>query len=319
MNLNHHILLIGTGPMAEAYTDVLKSLAIRFTVVGRDETSAAEFTAKTKINAVPGGIENFLTEENVKKFDHAIIATGPENLLSVMEFLLQKGIVKILVEKPAALSIEELLEAKQKLEQWQDQVFVAYNRRFYGATELCKQLIQEDGGLETMQFEFTELVHLVERRPRTQEVLSNWYYANSTHVIDMAFHLAGKPVDWQSYVSEGVLSWHPKTKYAGAGVTDKGVLFSYLSNWDSAGRWAIELMTPKRRIYLKPLEKVHVQEKGTFEIYELELGSNWDNQFKPGLYKQVESFVYRPEILYSLKSHFEQTEMVFLPILQGKK
>lgn len=319
MSLNNHILLIGTGPMAEAYTDVLKALAIEFTVVGRDETSAAEFTAKTDIVAVPGGVENFLTDENVRLFNHAIIATGPENLLSVMAFLLQKGISKVLVEKPAALSIEELLEARQKLNQWQDQVFVAYNRRFYGATELCKKMIQEDGGLETMQFEFTELVHLVERRPRTKEVLSNWYYANSTHVIDLAFHLAGKPVDWQSYVGEGTLSWHPKTKYAGAGVTEKGVLFSYLSNWDSAGRWAIELMTSKHRIYLKPMEKVQVQKKGTFEIHEIDLGSDLDSRFKPGVYKQVEAFLYQPEKLYTLRSHFEQTQHAFLPILQGKK
>ena len=87
------------------------------------------------------------------------------------------------------------------------------------------------------------------------------------------------------------MDWHNKTNFVGAGETEKGVLFSYISNWESAGRWGIELLTQNRRIYLKPMENIQVQKKGSVNITEHVVDLALDKEYKAGLYLQVEEFL----------------------------
>lgn len=304
--------------MSVAYYQVLLAMDIRMDVVGRDQKSAQEFFAATGVMPITGGIENYLHEGNSGEYSHAIIATGPEKLSPVLQFVLKLGIERVLVEKPAALSLEELQRDWSKLEPYADQVQVAYNRRFYRSFEYAQELIEEDGGLESVFFEFTELIDRVQVDQRPKEVLANWFFANSTHVIDMAFAFAGIPQTFHAVSMPGDLFWHEKTKFAGAGITEKGVLFSYLSTWESAGRWGIELMTKKRRIILKPLEKVQYQLRNTFDIKALERDYSLDEQFKPGLFLQVKAFLENDLTkMYSLRRHYAQSGKVFQKILAG--
>jgi hypothetical protein len=95
----------------------------------------------------------------------------------------------------------------------------------------------------------------------------------------------------QSVVA-GSLAWHPGgSRFAGAGKTATGALFSYLANWESAGRWGVEICTPASRLILKPLEKLQVQSRGRFDIVEVALDSDLDLRFKPGLYRQARAFL----------------------------
>ena len=50
-------------------------------------------------------------------------------------------------------------------------------------------------------------------------------FGNSSHVIDLVFHLIGKPMDWNFWHS-GTIDWHPSSsKFVGAGITDRNILF----------------------------------------------------------------------------------------------
>ena len=285
------ILLIGTGPMAISYTEVLKAMNKSFTVIGRGINSAKEFEEKTGIKPITGGLTIFLKENKVESNSLAIIAVGTEQLMTTLLSLIDSGITNILIEKPAAISIEELLENEASLTPFSKSIFVAYNRRFYSSVIEAQRLIEEDGGLKTMHFEFTEWAHKIEPLNKAFGVKENWFFANSTHVIDLAFFIGGKPKEWQAYSKSGSLNWHKKTNFVGAGITEKEVLFSYLSNWESAGRWGIELLTDKRRIYLRPLEGIGIQLKGTIPIVEHPFDDALDRKFKPGLFKQVEAFL----------------------------
>tara|TARA_R110002050_G_scaffold97132_1_gene202065 strand:- start:14094 stop:15038 length:945 start_codon:yes stop_codon:yes gene_type:complete len=302
------ILLIGTGAMAVDYSKVLQSIAKDFIVIGRGAKSANVFKEKTGISPITGGIENYLSENSVSENTMAIIATGTETLMTVMLQLLKSGVKKILIEKPAAISIEELLGNEDVLKPYYESVYIAYNRRFYASVMEAERLIAEDGGLQSMHFEFTEWAHKIEPLSKAEGVKENWFFANSTHVVDLAFYLAGNPTDWKAFSKQGKLNWHKKTNFVGAGETEKGVLFSYISNWESAGRWGIELLTENRRIYLKPMENLHVQQKGSVQITEHEIDSSVDEKFKPGLYKQVEAFIAEEKgRLPSLKEHISNT------------
>lgn len=285
-----NLILIGTGPMAIDYCKVIQSMKIPLTVIGRGESSAQLFYEKTGVKPKIGGVENFFSNNTISKNDHVIIATGTENLMNVLKTVVKTGVGKVLIEKPAALSIEELLDNENFFERFNCNIFIAYNRRFYASVIEAKRLIEIDGGLKSMHFEFTEWAHKIEPLVKAPGVKENWFFANSTHVVDLAFYLAGNPSDWKAFSTDGTINWHQKTNFAGAGITKNGVLFSYLSNWESAGRWGIELLTNTRRIYLKPLEEIEIQIKGTVTLQSHSFDDHIDKDFKPGLFKQVEAF-----------------------------
>lgn len=289
--MKKNILLIGTGIMAIDYAKVLKAQNRKFTVIGRGETSATKFEETTGIKPITGGIEKFIEKNEFPGNTFVIIATGTEALMHALLIVLKAGVEKVLIEKPAAISIDELLANEQNLKPYSAKVFIAYNRRFYASVIEAKKLIEEDGGLQSMHFEFTEWSHIIEPLQKAPGVKENWFFANSTHVIDLAFFLAGKPIEWQAYSKQGKLTWHNKTNFTGAGITENKVLFSYISNWESAGRWGIELLTEKRRIYLKPLEGLSIQYKGSVAISEHIFDNSFDKLYKPGLYKQVDAFI----------------------------
>ena len=310
------VVLIGTGSMALDYAKVLTSLEIKFKVIGRGEESALKFESQTGIKPIIGGIDSFLQLYPNQKGIGFIIATGTEVLMPILKKVLLADADSVLIEKPAAISIQELLENEAFLKPFGNKVFVAYNRRFYASVIEAIKLIEEDGGLESMHFEFTEWAHKIEPLDKAPGVKENWFFANSTHVVDLAFFIAGKPKKWQAYSMPGKLSWHPKTKFAGTGITEKNVLFSYHSNWESAGRWGIELMTFKRKIILKPLEEVQIQMKGAINIekhnYEVSVGYD----FKPGLYEQLTSFLeHKNDNLITLKQHIANSRTIYKKII----
>lgn len=311
------VLLVGAGPMAVEYAKVLVAMNVPFLVVGNDLKSSLIFEEKVKIKPIPGGLEKYLENYPSENFTHVILATNAANLLPLTLLVSQKTFCKILVEKPAALSIEELLKFEEELTAFADRVWVAYNRRFYKAFHLSRKLIEEDGGLLSMSFEFTEQVDRISNRERRVDLLNNWFFANSTHVIDMAFALGGVPKEMDSKVKNGNLSWHTISQFVGSGITENGVLFSYHSNWESAGRWGIELMTNRRKIILRPLERAAIQMRNEFEILEIESDYSLDQNFKPGLYRQIDSFLGTGEGLCDIKSHIYNTKHHYIKILNG--
>ena len=311
-----NILLIGTGPMAVDYCKVCLALNIPLTVIGRGANSAKLFFENTGIQAVIGGVETYLNDNKLSKESYVIIATGTENLMSVLKQVVQAGARKVLIEKPAAISIEELLENEDFFSDFDCDIFIAYNRRFYASVIEAKRLIEEDGGLQSMHFEFTEWAHKIEPLQKAAGVKENWFFANSTHVVDLAFYIGGMPTNWNCFSKGGDLSWHKKTNFSGAGITDKEVIFSYLSNWESAGRWAIELLTNKRRIYLKPLEGIEIQLKGTIALEKHSFDDKIDQDFKPGLFRQLEAFWNDDvEQLCSLDEHINSSKCNYFKIL----
>lgn len=311
------IILVGAGPMAIAYAEVLKAMNKTFKVIGRGLKSAGEFEHKIGVKPFQGGLSSFLVENQINKDSRVIIATGTETLMSSLLMLVDAGVSNILIEKPAALSIEELLSKESKLSSVANSIFVAYNRRFYASVAEAERLITEDGGLLSMYFEFTEWAHRIEPLTKATGVKENWFFANSSHVVDLAFYLAGKPVEWNSFSKKGELSWHERVNFVGAGITEKQVLFSYLSNWESAGRWSIELLTKNRRIYLKPLEGIQIQLKGSVDINEHFFDDELDRNFKPGLFKQVEAFLWdvKKEKMVSLAEQIGTSKYIYKKIL----
>lgn len=285
-----NVLLIGAGPMAVEYMKVLSALQIPTTVIGRSAASAATFQEKTGIAPHTGGLNQYLKANPLTTYTHAIVATGVEQLHDNTTQLVNAGLRVILVEKPGGVNSQQIRQLAQLTEQHKADIQLAYNRRHYASMALARQMIEEDGGLLSFHFEFTEWADRIAPLVKAPGVKENWFLANSTHVVDMAFNIGGTPMEVASF-SNGDNGWHRPTNYSGAGRCANNVLFTYQANWDGPGRWGVEFITRQRRIILRPLEEVHFVLRNQVVVQKAELGTDDDALFKPGLLRQVKAFL----------------------------
>jgi hypothetical protein len=289
-SLKADLALVGSGPMAQAYAKVLQAQKRDFCVIGRGTESAARFREATGIEVSPGGVEAWLDAHGDAP-PTAIVAVNASMLADVSGQLLRAGTRRLLIEKPGALDRLSLEAIQRAAAETGVEVFIAYNRRFYASTLAAEQLVAEDGGLASFHFEFTEWTHRIGVGSRPAAELAAWFIANSTHVVDLAFHLGGLPTQWQAW-SGGELEWHPAGAiFCGAGMTGRGAFFSYHANWQSAGRWSVELMTRRHRLHLRPMESLGVQAIGSLDIKPATLEDALDQEFKPGIYRQTTAFL----------------------------
>ncbi|MBO5632737.1 MAG: Gfo/Idh/MocA family oxidoreductase, partial [Aeriscardovia sp.] len=245
-----NIWLIGAGGIAIEYAQVLKALNRDFITIGRGHEKAQVYYEATGVKAIEGGLDNYIqTKPEIAEF--AIVAVNVNCLAATTISLMKCGVKKIFCEKPGFNEPRELEEVVNAAEDTGAKVYYAYNRRFFASVLEAEKIIKEDGGITSMNFEFTEWGHVIEKTNHPAEVKRNWLTGNSSHVIDLAFFLGGEPTQMSSYVA-GELSWHKPSCFVGAGVTEKGILYNYQANWDAPGRWAVELLTAKHRIYLRP-------------------------------------------------------------------
>lgn len=284
------VLLVGAGAMAIEYSKVLAALNVEFTTVGRSEANTQKFKESTGFNVISGGVEKYI--QTVKEMPLlAIIATGVEVLADTTTKLINAGVKTILCEKPGGINQKEIAQVSKLAEENGAKVFLAYNRRFYASVQKAKEIIDEDGGVTSFNFEFTEWSHVIAPLEKGLGVKENWFLANSTHVVDLAFYLGGKPKEIKCYTA-GTLSWHKSSSvFAGSGISMNGALFSYQANWEAPGRWGVELLTKSHRLYLRPMEQLQIQNIGSVKVDFVEINDSYDKTFKPGLYKQVESFL----------------------------
>ena len=311
-NTLSNLWLIGASQMAQDYTRVLKALDSPFKVVGRGENSAREFESAMGIPAQTGGIEKALQNESPP--ETAIVAVGVEQLASVTTQLLQAGTKRILLEKPGGMNLEELqkllLEAQSQQSEPYADVWLAYNRRFYEATRKAREIIIADGGATSLYFEFTEWSHKIRELEGKKEIKAVWFLVNSTHVVDLAFHLCGWPSSWQGW-SAGKLDWHPASaRFSGAGMTDQNVLFSYFADWEAPGRWGVEVLTRKNRLILRPMEELQLIPLGSVQVKPVTLDDKLDRDFKPGIYRQTEAFINGDTAVFcTLQEQVEHTKL----------
>jgi predicted dehydrogenase len=314
------VLLVGAGPMATAYAAVLTAEARPLTVIGRGAGSASTFEAAVGVQPELGGLDAWIAAGN-RPAGPAIVAVTVDQLLPTTLALLEAGATRILVEKPAALSVAELAQLEQVAHRAGADVRVAYNRRFNTSTRAARRIVEEDGGVRSFTFDFTEVAARVGATAHPDHVKQAWLLANSTHVIDLAFFLGGSPATLTPYQA-GELAWHRAgARFAGAGVTTAGALFSYLADWEAPGRWGVEVRTDHHLLRLRPLEQLEAQRHGSFETEDVDLDDELDRRFKPGLFRQVQAFLDpdAPEHvdLPTITAHHAFVRDVVVPISTG--
>jgi len=284
------IWLIGSGPMSVDYAKVLDAQKHDYVVIGRGQNSAENFTKQTGKEVIQGGLEQFIKSEPELP-EAAIVSVGVAQLYETTLALIESGVKNILVEKPGGIAQSEIDTLYQCSLDNSCNVYIAYNRRFFSSVIAARAKIAAEGGVTSFNFELTEWAHIIEKIDLPEKVLNKWFLANSTHVADLAFYLGGKPKSLASFV-QGELKWHTAgSVFSGAGISESGALFNYASNWESAGRWSVEVLTKENRYVLRPMEVLQVQKRGTIPCVDVAVDNSLDQDFKPGLYRQLDAFL----------------------------
>lgn len=287
---NIKVLIVGAGIIAQEYVKV--SIAQNFTpvVITRGQLKAKQLhDLYPHVKVETGGLENFLYNNECPLY--AIVAAPVEYLATATKLLINNGCKHVLVEKPLTLNIDEASEILRLSKDNNCEVVIAFNRRSYQSVIHAKKLIQNDGGISSIHFDFTEAIFRIDPGNYTEDVTKFWGIANSSHVIDTAFYLAGKPkwIECRQYGNS--VAWHQAGSiFTGFGETEYNVPFTYHSNWGAPGRWNIEVMTPKRKLMFSPMERLKQQVENSFFIEEVETDYDLDIKFKPGFYWQVQQF-----------------------------
>ena len=149
-----------------------------------------------------------------------------------------------------------------------------------------KHYLNDEGGPLGCFFDFTDREQDVLNAAKAPSVIARWGWANSSHVIDTAFYLVGRPIEMQCHRA-GSWDCHPTGNiFSGCGKTSQG-LFSYFGSWASGGRWNIEVATSRGRYKLSPMEQLQVCIKNQFTWQNVPLNVPDHGRYKPGLYNMV--------------------------------
>lgn len=286
-----NVWIVGTGEMGVQYANCLKELKIRPTIIGRGQASAEAFEKATGFAPIVGGISDYLAQDGSVP-DKVIVAVPIQDSFEVTKLLIRRGCKSILAEKPGASTYSEVEQLASIAHDHGSKIFVAYNRRFYASVLKAAELINQTGGVKSFAFEFTEWPHTIEPLSHPASTKNNWFLANSTHLIDLAFFLGGQPREMATMSRPGGISWHPTASiFVGSGVTTGDALFSYHSNWEGPGRWGLEVVTGELRLILRPVEKLHIMRKGSVAIEEFPIDDALDKKHKPGFFLQTKAFL----------------------------
>jgi len=279
---NKSIIIIGSGWMAKQYAIALYEMKIKnVVIVSRNKNKVVKLCDEFGYIPIYGNINEELSK--IEKKDLTIVATSIDSLFEVTKSAIKNGQRNILIEKPGSLYSNELLNLNKNKENLR--IRIAYNRLTYSNFHKLKSIISEEE-ISSCNFNFTEILNSINFEKDVKDVYTRWGISNSLHVISMVFELIGFPKDYNFYNSGG-LDWHPSSSiFVGSGISENGILFSYHADWDSVGRWGIEIMTKKNAYRLIPLEGLFIRSKNTFEWNKISFDVAYP-KIKQGIAEQI--------------------------------
>jgi len=298
---NKSVILIGTGRMAREYAVALKKMNIKdVTVISRTNTETTDFN-NFDFRILYGGYQKHLP--TLKKVDLVIIVTPIPKLLDAAKKAILSGQTNILIEKPGSLYANDLSSFSKQLTN--QKIRIGYNRLFYPSFQKLKSIVREEG-ISSCHFDFTDWIHTINFEKYSSDVLSRWGISNSLHVISMVMELIGMPKTLTTQ-HLGDLKWHPSGSiFSGSGISENNIPFSYNADWESAGRWEIEIKTKVNAYRLVPLEELFVCYKKSVDWKEIPLEVSYQD-VKSGIAEEIAAMLSDEQDfgLISLEKAFE--------------
>lgn len=281
------IAFVGAGNMAAEHAKAFSSLE-NVALVGifsrtrdRAERLASNYRGMTVCNSV----------EQLYKITRADLVVVTVKELSMSAVACSSFVYPwtVLLEKPAGYNLADATQILDGAGRSACRVHVALNRRAYSSTrQALARLARLEGPrfIKVMDQQDQEAARDLYGEP--PEVVSNYMFANSIHLIDY-FRVLGRG---EITAVVPVIPWNAK----GPGMVVSKIEFSsgdtglYEGIWDGPGPWGVCVSTSQERLEMRPLEQISVQLRGERRVSSLDIDSD-DREFKPGLRHQARQAV----------------------------
>ncbi len=274
------LALVGFGRIATKHIEVFRALGCEVVACcNRSEEKRARARAEAGIPSTFGSIPEMLERELP---DGVVVCASFDGIAAAASPIVEAG-VPVLVEKPPAISIQELDGFIASADEARCPVMVGLNRRHYSVVR--RALGDSDEPITMVSVSWSESpIDLAGRFTRDQ--IGRMIFGNSIHGLDL-MTLFGGELEEPGIVAHdlGGFRWLMDLH----GTSDRGVLCHFESTWDAPGRWRVEVTRPGRRYVFAPLETCRVFEAGGAERV-LEPDED-DRRFKPGFMSQARTFL----------------------------
>lgn len=280
------VAIIGAGSMARehirAFQDIpgVHVVGIHSRTRSRAELLATEFGVPVVSDSVDALYKRTIAD--------LVVVAVPELSTQGVMFSCFAHPWTVLVEKPAGYNMASATIIAAAAEATGRKAYLAVNRRFLSST---RAVLAELAGIEGQRFiqiqdQQDQATALAAGQPA--EVVRNWMYANSIHLVDL-FRFFGrgdiKRVDVvrpYNPAAPGIVLAYLELASGDCGI--------YQGVWNGPGPWAAAITTSVKRFEIRPLEQASVQKRGERALAMIEQHP-WDASFKPGFRFQAAAAV----------------------------
>lgn len=279
------VAIVGAGYMAQEHARALSSIEA-VSLVGVCGRSRQRAVALAQAYTMPV-FESIAEMFSATQADAVVVTVNELSMPDVCAESFRFPWV-CLLEKPVGVNLPV---AKQILEQSRRadaRAFVALNRRSYSATRQALRELAVDDSPRMISVLDQEDQEAARAAGQPEEVVRNWMYANSIHLIDyFSFMARGDVVS----VDHGAL-WTPELPcFVAATIRfSSGDVGVYQAVWNAPGPWSVTVTNRRIRLEMRPLERLAVQRRAERRLTEIEPESV-DAEFKPGLRYQAEQLI----------------------------
>ncbi len=305
------VLLFGCGWMGLEYYKVIKRLNKEIIVFGRGSKSASKFKSLTNQEV------RFETPKTISKIydrnSKIIVSVGINDLYPLVKELIKNGFRDILVEKPLATELKEILELSNLAKENNALLSLAFNRRFYPSIITLKKIFLNEK-LLSFRFSFTEWFDSITESIHKPEIIKKWGICNSIHILDTVFSIGGLPKKLNCSNNFPIAKHPSGLIFTGSGETKNDIPFSYHSNWASQGRWEMEFFTAKGSYQLCPIEELSFIPKNSLKPQNIELIQE-PNDLKVGLYNMLDAYLNNSKVNFCFIKDYEEAFITYKKIL----
>ncbi len=191
-----------------------------------------------------------------------------------------------LIEKPLGVNLAAAEQLARVAREKKRKAYVAFNRRYYASMNWVKKGLDSIESKRFIKIQDQEDTNVAAQDGHAKEVLDNWMFANSIHLIDLFRYFGRSPISkitplkpWPGIDSD-VLEFLATIDY------ENGDSALYEGIWNAQGPWAVTVTTNDKRYEMKPVESAFYQNQIDRTVFPMEPDS-LDEKYKPGFYRQA--------------------------------
>jgi predicted dehydrogenase len=279
------IAIVGAGYMAQEHAKALNSIdAVELVgVCGRTRQRAEALARSYDMPVYQNSTEMFAAT----RADAVVVTVNELAMPDVCTECFRFPWI-CLLEKPVGVDLpiaKRILEESRRVGA---RSFVAFNRRSYSATRQALRELATDDSPRLISVLDQEDQDAARAAGQPEEVVRNWMYANSIHLIDyFSFMARGDVVS----IERGA-PWTPESpRFVAAAIRfSSGDVGVYQAVWNAPGPWSVTVTNRAVRLEMRPIERLAVQRRGERRLTEIE-PELVDTEYKPGLRYQAEQLI----------------------------